>query len=87
MSKEETKLVDLEIQEMLRKAVISLTNESEDQLLCTLFLVRTKDGGDRPLIHLKEVEQINPIFSFQNGRSLSVKINPTARRLNVQNRL
>ena len=65
MSKEETKLVDQEIQEMLRKSVISLTKESEDQLLSTLFLVRTKDGGDRPLIHLKKLNKSIPYFHFK----------------------
>ena len=65
MSKEETKLVDQEIQEMLRKTVISLTKESEDQLLSTLFLVRTKDGGDRPLIHLKKLNKSIPYFHFK----------------------
>ena len=68
ISKEETKLRDKEIQEMLMKGIISLTKKTEDQL-STLFLVGKKDGG-KPSGHQPErVEQINPSCSFQNTRS------------------
>ena len=68
ISKEETKLRDKEIQEMLMKGIISLTKKTEDQL-STLFLMRKKDGG-KPSGHQPErVEQTNPSCSFQNTRS------------------
>ena len=39
MSKEETKLVDQEIQEMLSKGAIKITEKMENQFLSSLFLV------------------------------------------------
>ena len=56
ISKEETKLRDKEIQEMLMKGIISLTKKTEDQL-STLFLVGKKDGGNHPAINLKELNK------------------------------
>ena len=57
---EETKLVDQDIQEMLSKGVISLTNKSEDQFLSNLFLVGNKNRGNRSVINLKELNKPIP---------------------------
>ena len=55
MSKEETKWVDQEIQEMLRKGGgFFLTKKSQDQFLSTLFLVERKDEGNHPVCNLKK---------------------------------
>ena len=81
MSKEETRLVDQEIQEMLRKGAIAITGNIENQFLSLLFLVRKKDRGDRPVINLKQ-----PNKSIQNGRDFSVERIADVWRFNVQNR-
>ena len=43
--KEASDLVDQEIQDMLRKGAIVVSDPKEDQFLSSLFLVKKKDGG------------------------------------------
>ena len=83
MSKKTRQLLDQKIQEMLRKMAISL-KKLEDQFLSTLFLVRKKYKEMFLVINLKELS--NLICLFRYGRSLPVKRNASAKRLNVQNR-
>lgn len=45
MTKEETRLVDQEIQEMFRKGATTTTEYMENHFLSSLFLVGKKDGG------------------------------------------
>ena len=61
ISKEETKLVDQKIQEMLKKGNISLKKKSEVQFLSTWFLVEKKvwgGGGTVRSLNLKELNKI-----------------------------
>ena len=65
MLKEETKFVDQEIQETLRKGLIYLTKKSGS--IFKHFLVAKKMGkpsGTQP----ERIEQISSIGSFQKGR-------------------
>ena len=66
MSKEETELVDQKIQEVLRKDAISITAIMENHLnLSSLFLVGKKDGGNGPVINLKDLKKSIPYGYFK----------------------
>ena len=45
LTKEVSDLVDQEIQDMLRKGAIVVSDPKEDQFLSSLFLLKKKDGG------------------------------------------
>ena len=61
----EEKLVDSEVQELLRKGAITPTRVSEDQFVSNIFLRPKKDGRFRPIINSKKIEPIHSIFAFQ----------------------
>ena len=54
MNAEEERLIDLEIEELLKKGTILNVSSLKDQFLSSLFLVNKKDGGHRPVINLKK---------------------------------
>ena len=61
IEKEES-VLDLEIQVMLRKGVIQIVEDSQNQFLSPLFLVEKKNLGYRPVINLKKMNQNRPMF-------------------------
>ena len=56
-SKEEASLIDTEISEMLEKGAIKEVSASKNQILSPIFIVPKKDGGYRPVINLKNLNQ------------------------------
>ena len=64
-SKDETESLESEIQTMLGKGAISLVANHRDGFLSTIFLVPKKDGGHRPIINLKRVNQFIPHHHFK----------------------
>ena len=86
MSLEEEKLVDTEVQELLRKGAITLARVSEDQFVGNIFLRPKKEGRFRPIINLIKIEPIHSIFAFQNGRPKTIKRSSKAKRSNGKNR-
>ena len=53
MNKKQIALVDLKLEEILRKGAITRTQPAQRKFLSNLFLVGEKDGGYRPVINLK----------------------------------
>lgn len=77
-------LIDQEIREMLRKSAISVEKNLEGQFLSSMFSVKKNgEGGgrNRPVINLKELKKVVPLYTLQDGRSVSVERNATARGL------
>ena len=56
-SKNQTAVIDLEIAELLQKKAIVRVSPCPDQFLSSIFLVPKKDGGNRPVINLKHLNQ------------------------------
>ena len=64
LTKEASDLVDQEIQDMLRKGAIVVSNPKEDQFLSSLSLVKKKDGGESPSAQPKRPEQKYSVSTF-----------------------
>ena len=58
-------LLDQEVQDMLRKGAIVVSDPKEDQFLSSLFLVKKKDGGNRPVVNLKDLNRNIPYRHFK----------------------
>ena len=54
-SREKEELVKLEVKEMLKKRAIRKVQPSKTGFVNNLFLVKKKDGGQRPVINLKQL--------------------------------
>ena len=65
MNKKQIALVDLKLKEMLRKVVIKRPQPVQGKFLSNVFLVGNKDGGDRPVINLKMLNQFVPFLHFK----------------------
>ena len=65
VSKKYIGLVDLKLKEMLRKGAIKRTQPVQGKFLSNLFLAREKDGGYRPVINLKILNQFIPFLHFK----------------------
>ena len=84
MNKKQIALVDLELEEMLRKGAITRTQPAQREFLSNLFLVGEKEGGYRPVINLKMLNQFIPFLHFKMEGLFSVKVHNTGGRLDVQ---
>ena len=81
VSREGEELVKLEVKEMLKKGAIRKVQPSKGEFVSNLFLVKKKDGGQRPVINLKQLNAYIPYCHFKMEGLLS------KRRLHVQTRL
>ena len=73
LTKETSDLVDQEVQDMLRKGTIVVSDHKEDQFLSSLFLVKKKDGGNRPVVNLKDLNRNIPYQHFKMEGLLLLK--------------
>ena len=62
-------VIDQEISEMLQKGAIQVVSPMNGEFLSPIFLVKKKDGGNRPVINLR-VEFLCNLPTFQNGGSV-----------------
>ena len=62
---EQSALIDKEIDAMLRKGAIQKVRSQRDQFLSNLFLVEKKEGGNRPVINLKNLNAYLPYLHFK----------------------
>ena len=70
---------------MLEKGVIREAIHYKDQFVSHLFLASKKDGGQRPVINLKDFNTcIHTLQTFQDGKASSIKLNFGARPLSMQ---
>ena len=66
LSQEEKILVQKETHEMLNKgAIVETPNHLEREFISKLLLVEKKDGGNRPVINLKHLNQFMPYQHFK----------------------
>ena len=61
----EKQLVDQEVKEMLSKGAIQKVKPTRDHFISNIFLVPKKDGGNRPVINLKKLNQFIPYIHFK----------------------
>ena len=65
MSKEQFSLVEHEVLDMLEKGAIQKVVPTQGQFLSNLFLVEKKDGGNCPVINLKNLNKFIPYEHFK----------------------
>ena len=65
LTKGASDLVDQEVQDMLRKGSIVVSDPKEDQFLSSLFLVKKKDGGNCSVVNLKDLNRNIPYQHFK----------------------
>ena len=56
-------VIDQDISEMLQKGAIQVVSPMNGDFLSSVFLVKKKDGGNRPVINLKE---LNSYVTYQH---------------------
>ena len=83
MGQEQADLIQVEIENMLKKGAIQQTEHQVGKILSNIFLVGKRDEGNRPVVNLRYLNQFIP-YQRQNGKfSLPPRI--TAReRLHAQ---
>jgi hypothetical protein len=66
-SREQSALIDLEVNQMLEKAAIHIVHphEKEQGFISALFLVPKKGGGQRPVVNLRPLNQYIPYEHFK----------------------
>lgn len=65
MSKEEKKLVDIEVINLLGKGAIQQTTPVEGQVISSIFLREKKDKSQRPILNLKKLNSFIPYLHFK----------------------
>ena len=65
LTKEASDLVDQEVQDMLRKGATVFSDPKEDQFFSSLFLVKKKGEGNRPVVNLKHLNSNIPYQHFK----------------------
>ena len=65
MSQQGEELVKLGVKEMLKKGAIRKVQPSKGEYVTNLFLVKKKDGGQRTVINLKQLNAYIPYCHFK----------------------
>ena len=68
LNQEQSKLVKEKLKEMLLEGVIQPVSPCKNQYLCKLFLVSKRDGGNRPVVNLKYLNNFIPYQHFKMDR-------------------
>ena len=67
----ETKLIEKEIKDLESKGAVSWVPPVQDQFISNLFLVKKKDGKNRPVINLK---QLNGFVEYQHFKMEDISV-------------
>ena len=73
VTREGEELVKLEVKEMLRKGAIRKVQPLKGEFVSNLFLVKKKDGGQRPVTNLKQLNAYIPCCHFKTERLQNLK--------------
>ena len=65
MSKEEERPVDLEVQNPLAKGAIDICSPDPNQFISNIFTILKKDGGRRPVVNMRELNQFPEYLLFK----------------------
>ena len=69
----ETKiLLDIEVNKLVDKGAIQISNHQEDQFVSNLFLVR-QEGKNRPIINFRKLNEFVEYKHFQMENSIDLK--------------
>ena len=63
-SMQEKETISLEVENLLKKGAVEQVCPQKDQFLSNIFIVKKKDGGNRPVINLKELNQYISFLHF-----------------------
>ena len=73
LTKKASNQVDQEVPGMSKKGAIVVSDPKEDQFLSSLFLVKKKDGGNCPVVNLKDLNRNIPYQHFKMEGLLLLK--------------
>ena len=65
MSKEEETLVNLEVQNLLAKGATEICSPDPNQFISNIFTILKKDGGRRPVVDMRELNQFAEYLPFK----------------------
>ena len=65
MSKEEERLVDLEVQNLLAKGAVEICSPDPSQFISNILTIPKKDWGRRPLVDMRELDQLAEYLPFK----------------------
>ena len=63
----------LEVENLFKKGAMEQVCPQKDQFLSNIFIVKKKDGGNRPVINLKELNQYIPFLHSRMENLQSLK--------------
>ena len=65
MGQEQADLIQVEIENMLKKEAIQQTEHQAGEFLSSIFLVGKRDGGNWPVVNLRYLKQFIPYQHFK----------------------
>ena len=60
-----SRLVDLEVQNLLAKGAIEICSPCPNQFISNIFTIPKKDGGRRPVVDMRELNQFGEYLPFK----------------------
>ena len=73
MSKEEERLVDQEVQNLLAKGAIEICSPDPNQFISNISTIPKKDGRRRPVVDMRELNQFSEYLPFKMEDILQLK--------------
>ena len=70
---QEKETISLEVENLLKKGTVEKVCPKKDQFLSNIFIAKKKDGGNRSVINLKELNQYIPFLHFKMESLQSLK--------------
>ena len=70
---QEKETMSLEVENLLKKGAVEQVCPRKDQFLSNIFIVKKKDGDNRPVINLKDLNHYIPFLHFKIESLQSLK--------------